>query len=198
MAECPQALVLQCFFRAAALNLRGESSPPKFRCRDAANWTLGSSDDGHHWVGVRKAENGTTIRKLVDNCGSEHQKIWYTVFEVNFGLTSTGRAVWKGGQTRAACRSCRINFGDFLLLCAHFQVDFMGRDFNTFSYRYFRTGNQCRLQLLCKTPPWPSCSGDLMREAMLSTGTPIRITRSTSSGATSTWPTLMSTSRSIA
>ena len=122
----------------------------------AANWALCSSDDGHHWVGVRKAENGTTIRKLVDNCGSEHQKIWYTAFEVNFGLTSTGRAVWKGGQSvyrlmvvhinhaiaGTACRSCRINFGDLLLLCAHFQVDFTGGDINAFSYRYFRTGSQ--------------------------------------------------------
>ena len=43
---------------------------------------------------------------------------------------------------RSACRSCRINFADLLLLCAHFQVDFMGGDFNAFSYRYFRTGSQ--------------------------------------------------------
>ena len=112
----------------------------------AAKWSLGSSDDGDRWVGIRKA-NGTTIRKLVDKCGSEHQKIWYTVFEVNFGLTSTGRAVWKSGQSayrlmvvhinhaiaRTACRSRRINFGDLLLLCAHFQVDFMGGDFNALS-----------------------------------------------------------------
>ena len=62
-----------------------------------ANWTLCSSDDGHHWLGVRKAEHGAQIKKLVDNCGSEHQKIWYTVFEIKFGLTSTGKASWKGG-----------------------------------------------------------------------------------------------------
>ena len=119
----------------------------------AANWSLCSSDDGHHWVGVRKAENDTTIRKLVDNCGSERQKIWYTVFEVSCGLASTGRAVWKGGQSiyrltvvhinhtiaRTARRSCKISFADLLLLCADFQVDFVGRDFDTFSYRYFRT-----------------------------------------------------------
>ena len=35
-----------------------------------------------------------------------------------------------------------INFADLLLLCAHFQVNFMGGDFNAFSYRYFRTGSQ--------------------------------------------------------
>ena len=40
-----------------------------------ANWTLSSSDDGHHWPSVRNAEHDTKIRKLVDNCGSEHQKI---------------------------------------------------------------------------------------------------------------------------
>ena len=43
---------------------------------------------------------------------------------------------------RSACRSCRINFADLLLLCAHFQVDYMGGDFNAFSYRYFRSGSQ--------------------------------------------------------
>ena len=64
----------------------------------AAKWCLCSSEDGHHWVGVRKAHEGTTIRKLVDGWGSEHQKIWYTVFDVEFGYTSTGRPVWKGGQ----------------------------------------------------------------------------------------------------
>ena len=32
----------------------------------APHWSLCSSDDGHHWVGVRKAENVTTIRQLVD------------------------------------------------------------------------------------------------------------------------------------
>ena len=42
----------------------------------------------------------------------------------------------------SACRSCRINFADLLLLSAKFQVDFMGGDFNSFSYRYFRTGSQ--------------------------------------------------------
>ena len=64
----------------------------------AANWTLCSSDDGRHWDGVHKAETDTTIRKLAHNSGSEHQKIWHTIFEVSFGLTSTGCAVWKGGQ----------------------------------------------------------------------------------------------------
>ena len=58
------------------------------------------------WVGIRKAKNGTMIRKLVDNCGSERQKIWYTVFEVDFGLTSTGRAVWKGEQSVYRLRHC--------------------------------------------------------------------------------------------
>ena len=64
--------------------------------------------------------------------------------------------MWKGGQTvyrvmvvhvnhavaRTACRSCRINFADLLVLCAHFQVDLMGGDFNAFSYRYYRSGSQ--------------------------------------------------------
>ena len=43
---------------------------------------------------------------------------------------------------RTACRSCRINFADLLVLCAHFQVDLMGGDFNAFSYQYYRTGSQ--------------------------------------------------------
>ena len=63
------------------------------KLRDA-NWTLCSSDDGHRWLGVRKDENETHLRKLVDICGSEHQKIWYTVFEVKRGLTSTCKSVW--------------------------------------------------------------------------------------------------------
>ena len=43
---------------------------------------------------------------------------------------------------RTACRSCRINFADLLVLCAHFQVDLMGGDFNAFSYRYYKSGSQ--------------------------------------------------------
>ena len=122
----------------------------------AEGWTLGSSDDHHHWVGVRTASSGTTVTPLVDNCGSTHQKIWYAIFDVRLGNTSDGRSVWKGGQNfyrvmvvhinhlvaRTACRSCRINFADLLMLCAHFQVDLMGGDFNAFSYRYYRTGTQ--------------------------------------------------------
>ena len=46
-----------------------------------ANWTLNSSDDRHHWVGVRTASSGTSITPLVDNCGSVHQKIWYAIFD---------------------------------------------------------------------------------------------------------------------
>ena len=70
-----------------------------------------------------RRENETQIRTLADNCGSERQKIWYTVFEVKFGLTSTFKSVWKGSQNvyrlmvvhvnhaiaRSACRSCSIN-----------------------------------------------------------------------------------------
>ena len=67
------------------------------KLRDA-NWTLSSSDDHHHWLGVRTAHHGATVRKLVDNCGSEHQKIRYAVFDVNFGLASTDKQVWKGEQ----------------------------------------------------------------------------------------------------
>ena len=122
----------------------------------AENWTLSSSDDHHHWVGVRTASAGTSVTPLIDNCGSVHQKIWYAVFDVKLGNTSDGKQVWKGGQNfyrvmvvhinhlvaRTACRSCRINFADLLVLCAHFQVDLMGGDFNAFSYRYYRTGSQ--------------------------------------------------------
>ena len=43
---------------------------------------------------------------------------------------------------RTACRPCRANFADLLLLCAYFQVDFMGGDLNAFSNRYFKTGSQ--------------------------------------------------------
>ena len=121
-----------------------------------ASWTLGSSDDHHHWVGVRTATNGTSVKKLVDNCGSEQQKIWCAIFDVTLGETSKGSHVWKDGQSvyrlmivhvnhavaRTACRSCRINFADLLILCAHFQVDLMGGDFNAFNYRYFRSGSQ--------------------------------------------------------
>ena len=130
------------------------------KLRDA-NWALCSSDDGHHSLNVRKAEHDTQIKKLVDNCGSEHRKIWYTVFEVKFGLTSTFKSVWKGDQdfyrltvvhvnhaiARSACRSCRINFADMLLLCTRFQVDIVGDDFNAFSYRCFRTGSQIAASL---------------------------------------------------
>ena len=118
-----------------------------------ANWTLGSSDDQ---VGARTASAGTSVTKLVDNCGSEQQKIWYAVFDVTLGESSKGGQVWKGGQNvhrlmvahvnhavaRTACRSCRINCTDLLILRAHFQVDLMGGDFNAFSYRYFRSGSQ--------------------------------------------------------
>ena len=121
-----------------------------------ANWTLGSSDDRHHWVGVGTASSGTSVTNFVDNCGSEHQKIWYAIFDMKLGYTSNENQVWKGGQNiyrvmvvhihhavaRTACRSCRINFADLLVLCARFQVDLMGGDFNAFSYTYYRSGNQ--------------------------------------------------------
>ena len=64
----------------------------------AANWTLSSSDDHHHWVGVRTASSGASITPLVDNCGSLRQKIWYAVFDVKLRNTSNGKPVWKGGQ----------------------------------------------------------------------------------------------------
>ena len=64
-----------------------------------ANWTLSSSDNHHHWIGVRTASSGTSVTKLVDNCGSKRQKIWYAVFDVKMGLTFNGTQVWKGGQT---------------------------------------------------------------------------------------------------
>ena len=81
-----------------------------------ANWTLGSSDDHHHWVGARTAYSGTSVKKLVDNCGSEQQKIWHAVFEVTLGETSKGNQEWKGGQSayrlmvvhvnHASCKDC--------------------------------------------------------------------------------------------
>ena len=55
----------------------------------SANWTLSSSDDHHHCVGVRTASSGTSITPLVDNCGSTQQKIWYAVFDVKWGTTPT-------------------------------------------------------------------------------------------------------------
>ena len=145
----------------------------------AANWTLSSSDDHHHWVGVRTASTGTSITPLVDNCGSVHQKIWYAVFDVKLGNTSDGKPVWKGGQNvyrvmvvhihhavaRTACRSCRINFADLLVLCAHFQVDLMGGDFNAFSYRYYKSGSQ-QIAASLQDPSlavMTSCCGALMR-----------------------------------
>ena len=63
------------------------------KLRDA-NWALCGSDDAHHWLGVRKEEEETQIKKLVDNRGIEHQKIWYSMFELKFGLTSTFKSVW--------------------------------------------------------------------------------------------------------
>ena len=41
-----------------------------------ADWTLSSSDDHHHWPDVRTAHANTSVKKLVDNCGSEQQKIY--------------------------------------------------------------------------------------------------------------------------
>ena len=49
-------------------------------------WTLGPTDDHHHWVGVRTASAGTTVTPLIDNCGSTHQKIWYAIFESSWGI----------------------------------------------------------------------------------------------------------------
>ena len=63
------------------------------KLRDA-NWTLRSSDDHHHWVGVRTASSGTSVTKLVDNCGSQHQKIWYVVFDVKLGYTPNRNQVF--------------------------------------------------------------------------------------------------------
>ena len=59
-----------------------------------ANWCLCSSDDGHHRAGIAR------ICKSADNCGSEPQKIWYAIFEIDLSYTSTGKAVWKGGQVK--------------------------------------------------------------------------------------------------
>ena len=128
----------------------------------AANWTLSSSDDHHHWVGVRTASSGTTVTPLVDNCGSFHQKIWYAVFDVKLGSTSDGKPkvdrMFIGlimvvhihhAVARTACRSCRINFADLLVLCAHFQVDLMEAT-STPSATGTTRVEASRLQLLCK------------------------------------------------
>ena len=72
----------------------------------AANWTLSSSDDHHHWIGVRTASSGTSVTPLVDNCGSLHQKIWYAVFDIKLGSTSDGKPVWKGGQNCLPSYGC--------------------------------------------------------------------------------------------
>ena len=37
------------------------------------------------------------------------QKIWYTIFEIDFGFTSTGRAVWKGGRVKYRVVVVHIN-----------------------------------------------------------------------------------------
>ena len=119
-----------------------------------ANWTLSSSDDHHHWLGVWTAHSNTSVKKLVDSRGSEQQKIWYTVFEVSLGTTSIDQQVWKGGQSvyhlmvvhvnravaRTACRSCRINFADLLILCAQSMPSATGTSEQAVS----------KLQLLCK------------------------------------------------
>ena len=131
-----------------------------------ANWPLGSSDDHHHWLGVRTAYANTSVKKHADSCGSEQQKIWYTVVEVNLGTTSTDQQLWKGGQsmyrlmvvhvnhavTRTTWRSCRINFADLLILCAHFQVDFV----ETSAPSATGTSTQAvsKLQLLSKIHHW--------------------------------------------
>ena len=130
-------------FAQAEINIEGTSLSVKQwdKKLKEANWTLGSSDDHHDWVGVR-ASSGTAITELVDNCGSDHQKIWNAIFDVKLGKTSNDEPVWKGGQNvyrvmvvhihhavaRTVCRSCRINFADLLVLCAHLQVGLMGGD----------------------------------------------------------------------
>ena len=95
---------------------------------------------GHSFVYTREIPEG------------ESEDIEY----LKLGNTSDGKPVWKGGQNvyrvmvvhihhavaRTACRSCRINFADLLVLCAHFQVDLTGGDFNAFSYRYYKSGSQ--------------------------------------------------------
>ena len=72
-----------------------------------ANWTLSSSDDHHHWVGVRTASSGTSVTKLVDNCGSQHQKIWYAILDVlqrESGVEGWPECLPSDGS---ACSSCR-------------------------------------------------------------------------------------------
>ena len=87
------------------------------------------------------ASTCTKTRRLVDSCGSEHQKIWYAIFEIDFGYASTGSAVWKGGQAkdrfmvvhinhaiaRTACRARHINFADLLLVFTYFYGCFRAR-----------------------------------------------------------------------
>ena len=53
---------------------------------------------GHHWVGARQAVKNTQVKVLVDNCGQDKQKIWYTNFEVDLGWSSNNGPVHKGGQ----------------------------------------------------------------------------------------------------
>ena len=49
--------------------------------------TLARSDDGHHWVGVHHGSNSVSVKVFFDSCGQEKQKIWYTIFEIDFGLS---------------------------------------------------------------------------------------------------------------
>ena len=165
-----------------------------------ANWTLGSSDDHRHCVGVRTAFRNASVKKLVDNCGSEQQKIWYTVFKVTLGETSTDHQVWKGGQSvyrlmvvhvnhaiaRTACRSCRINFADLLMLCSHFLVDLTGGDFIAFSYRCFKT---------LQDASWAAMLRRFDEGSILKTKITTTVTLSTSFATTSTWLTMMRISR---
>ena len=39
------------------------------KLRDIGDWILCSSDDGHHWLGIRKGQSGTTIRSCRTNVG---------------------------------------------------------------------------------------------------------------------------------
>ena len=71
-----------------------------------ANWTLCSSDDHHHWLGVRTVHSDTAVRKLVDKCSSEHQKIWYNGLRSQPWHYLHGQAGVEGWPKRLSLNGC--------------------------------------------------------------------------------------------
>ena len=174
-------------------------------------WALSRSDDGHPWVGVRQGASGASVKLFVDNCGSEKQKIWYTIIEIDFNYTSGGHPIYKGGQhvyrvmvvhiglviTRSARRAARVNFGDPLVLSAYVQADLIGETGETSMPSVTATTIlvECKWQVLFRTVRSQSCF-DVSVMASTSLRSLAWTTRSSCLGVTSTWPISMKTSSS--